>query len=303
VNLQSLGAELQQSIKGLVLVQEPLARHTTFRIGGPADLLALPVDRWDLEVCLEFCQKKGLPLSIMGNGSNLLVREKGVRGLVIKMTGLSQITVSGCVIRAEAGALLSRVLMTARDAGLTGLEFAAGIPASVGGAVVMNAGTPEGSLGRIVRTVEVIKRDGKIATLPGEELGFTYRGSKLQGAGMVVMAVELSLEEGDKEQVAELIARNLAGRRHRQPLNWPNAGSVFKNPPGYHAGWLIEQVGAKGWRQGDAEVSCLHANFIINRGKATASDVLTLVEKIQKAVAERFGIVLEMEIETWGEGP
>lgn len=303
MNLQILGAELQQRIRGRVLVEEPLARHTTFRIGGPADLLALPVDRSDLETCLQFSREKGLPLWVMGYGSNLLVREKGVRGLVLKTARLSRIQMDGCLVRAEAGAPLSRILAAAREAGLTGLEFAAGIPASLGGAVVMNAGTPEGSLSQVVRKVEVMARDGRMDTWESEEVGFTYRGSKLRGSGLVVTAVELSLGRGDKEQIAELIAHKLTLRRQKQPLNWPNAGSVFKNPPGCPAGRLIEMVGAKGWRQGDAEVSSLHANFIINRGEATAADVLALVERIQKAVADRFGIMLEMEIEVWGDGP
>ncbi|MGI9951143.1 UDP-N-acetylmuramate dehydrogenase [Moorellaceae bacterium AZ2] len=300
---QSLGAELQGRVKGRVLVEEPLARHTTFRIGGPAELLVLPANRTDLEICLNFAREKGLPLFIMGNGSNLLVRDKGVRGLVIKMAGLSRVEVRDCTIWAEGGALLHRVLGEARHAGLTGLEFAAGIPASVGGAVVMNAGTPEGSVGRLVEKVEVLDRGGKLLTLKGEELDFNYRESKLKGAGLVVIATEFSLKEGDKKEIAEAVSRNLALRRRKQPLNWPNAGSIFKNPPGYYAGWLIEQVGAKGWRRGDAEVSSLHANFIINRGRATASDVLYLVARIQQAVAEKFGIFLETEIEIWGEGP
>ncbi|GFN24074.1 UDP-N-acetylmuramate dehydrogenase [Thermanaeromonas sp. C210] len=300
---QSLATELQGRIKGRVLPEEPLARHTTFRIGGPAEFLALPADRTDLEICLTFARQKGLPLYVMGNGSNLLVRDEGVRGLVIKMAGLGRVEVRDRTVWAEGGAPLPLVLAEARRARLTGLEFAAGIPASVGGAVVMNAGTPEGSIGRLVEKVEVLDRDGKALTLGGDELDFKYRESKLKGAGLVVVAAALSLNAGDEKEIVEAIARNLALRRRKQPLNWPNAGSIFKNPPGHYAGWLIEQVGAKGWRQGDAEVSSVHANFIVNRGRATASDVLHLVARIQQAVADKFGIFLETEIEVWGEGP
>ncbi|HBT48130.1 MAG TPA: UDP-N-acetylenolpyruvoylglucosamine reductase [Peptococcaceae bacterium] len=300
---QGLAAELQGRIKGRVLAEEPLAGHTTIRIGGPAELLALPGDRTDLEICLDFARQKGLPLFVLGKGSNLLVRDEGVRGLVIKTAGLNRLEVGGNTVWAEGGVPLPRLLAEARRRGLAGLEFAAGIPASLGGAVVMNAGTPEGSIGSLVQKVEVLDRQGRTYALRGEELEFDYRKSKLKGAGLVVVAAALALKIGDGKQIAEAIARNVALRRRKQPLNWPNAGSIFKNPPGHYAGWLIEQVGAKGWRQGDAEVSTLHANFIINRGRATASDVLQLMARIRQAVLDRFGIFLETEIEIWGEGP
>ncbi|SMB94356.1 UDP-N-acetylmuramate dehydrogenase [Thermanaeromonas toyohensis ToBE] len=302
-DLSSLGAELQRYIMGQVLIDEPLSRHTTFRIGGPADLLVLPISRADLEACLEFSRQKGVPLHIMGKGSNLLVRERGVRGLVIKTTKLSRIRVEDLSIRAEAGASLARVLSVAQKAGLSGLEFATGIPATLGGATVMNAGTPDGFLGEVILKVEVLDKEGRFLFLESSELGFGYRESRLKGSGLVIVTVELALKPGDPKEIARLIAERLALRRRKQPLAWPNAGCIFKNPPGYAAGWLIEQAGAKGWRQGDAEVSTTHANFIINRGKATASDVLALVERIREAVFRRFGIYLELEIETWGEGP
>lgn len=302
-DLGFLGAELQRSIVGQVLLEEPLSRHTTFRIGGPADLLVLPANREDIEICLKFSREKGLPFYIMGNGSNLLVREKGIRGLVIKTTRLSQVEVKDLSIRAEAGALLAKVLSMAQKAGLSGLEFAAGIPATLGGATVMNAGTPEGFLGEVVLKVEALDAEGRFLFLNGRELGFGYRKSRLKGSGQVIVTVVLSLQPGDPEEIARVIADRLALRQQKQPLAWPNAGCIFKNPPDYAAGWLIEQVGAKGWRQGDAEVSTTHANFIINRGKATASDVLALIERIREAVFRRFGIYLELEIETWGEGP
>jgi len=302
-DLTLLAAELKRSVAGRVLLEEPLSRHTTFRIGGPADLLVLPANREDIEACLKFSHEKGLPFYILGNGSNLLVREKGVRGLVIKTTSLSHIEVKDLNIWAEAGALLAKVLLKAQKAGLSGLEFAAGIPATLGGATVMNAGTPDGFMGEVVAKVEVLDPEGHFLILNGRDLGFKYRESRLKGSGQVVLAVLLALKPGPPEEIDRLIAQRLALRKKRQPLAWPNAGCIFKNPPGYAAGWLIEQVGAKGWSQGDAEVSTIHANFIINRGRATASDVLALIERVREEVLKGFGICLELEIEIWGEGP
>ncbi|MCG0276984.1 MAG: UDP-N-acetylmuramate dehydrogenase [Thermanaeromonas sp.] len=298
-----MAGELQRSIAGRVLLEEPLSRHTTFRIGGPADLLALPTNREDIEACISFSREKGLPFYILGNGSNLLVREKGVRGLVIKTTGLSRLEVKDANIWAEAGVLLARVLSKAQKAGLSGLEFAAGIPATLGGATVMNAGTPAGSMEDVVARVEVLDKEGRFVIADGSQLGFGYRESRIKGSGQVVVAVLLALKPGHPEEIDRLIAQRLALRKKKQPLAWPNAGCIFKNPPGYAAGWLIEQVGAKGWSRGDAEVSTIHANFIINRGRATASDVLGLIERVREEVFKRFGIYLDLEIEIWGEGP
>lgn len=300
-DLTALARELQPGLQEQVLTCEPLSRHTTWRLGGPADLLARPRSREELDYCLAFARHKGLPLHILGNGSNILVRDGGVRGLVVQTREWCQITIQGRVIRATAGALLPRLLQVAVQHGLGGLEFAAGIPATLGGAVVMNAGTPAGCLGERVAGVEVLDPDGNRKTLARQEVTFSYRHSSLRQAGIVV-AVSLELEPGDPASIRERVAAQLRCRRDRQPLEWPNAGSVFKNPPGHYAGQLIEAVGAKGWRVGGAEVASKHANFIINRGQGTAADVLALITRVQEAVASQLGINLELEIEVWGEG-
>ncbi|MBC7324273.1 MAG: UDP-N-acetylmuramate dehydrogenase [Moorella sp. (in: Bacteria)] len=301
MDLAAAARELQRGLQKRVLVKEPLARHTTWRIGGPADLFVRPATREELEFCLGYARQKGLPPYIMGNGSNLLVRDGGIRGLVIKTAAWHQVSFCEDGLEASAGALLARVLRGAARAGLGGLEFAAGIPATIGGAVVMNAGTPEGWLGDVVRRVEVIAPDGNLRHLERQEITFAYRSSSLRGEG-VIAAVTLRLAPADPRAIQEKIATNLEWRRIRQPLEWPNAGSVFKNPPGYYAGQLIEQVGAKGWQAGRARVSARHANFIINLGGATAADVFLLINRIQEEVARRFGINLELEVEVWGEG-
>ena len=300
-DLTALARELQSGLQDQVLTCEPLARHTTWRLGGPADLLARPRSREELDYCLAFARLKGLPLHILGNGSNILVRDGGVRGLVVQTREWRQMTIQGREIRAAAGALLPRLLQVASQHGLGGLEFAAGIPATIGGAVVMNAGTPSGCVGERVTAVEVLDPDGNRQTLAGREITFSYRYSSLRRAGTVVV-VNLELEPEATTVIRERVEAHLRRRRATQPLEWPNAGSVFKNPPGYYAGQLIEAVGAKGWRVGGAEVSLKHANFIVNRGQATAADVLTLIARVQEAVASQTGINLELEIEVWGEG-
>ncbi|WP_258359334.1 UDP-N-acetylmuramate dehydrogenase [Moorella sulfitireducens (nom. illeg.)] len=302
MNLADLARELQRGLKEEVFVNEPLARHTTWRIGGPADLFARPVTAGEFDFCLDFARQKGLPLHIMGNGSNLLVCDGGVRGLVVQTRSWRQVIVREEGIRACSGALLSRVLEVAARHGLGGLEFAAGIPATIGGAVVMNAGTPEGCLGDIVRGVEVIAPDGSRRYLEYGDITFSYRSTSLRRSGVVV-TVDLAMTAVDPRLIEARVKANLERRRARQPLEWPNAGSVFKNPPGDYAGRLIEEVGAKGWQAGRAQVSAKHANFIINLGGARATDVLELIARIREAVAGSFGVNLELEVEVWGEGP
>lgn len=301
MHLTALARELQQGLQGKVKINEPLARFTTWQLGGPADLFYQPRDKEELISCLNFARQKGLPLHVLGNGSNILVLDGGVRGLVLRTREWRQVKVQDQGLRAAAGALISELLRIALRYGLSGLEFAAGIPATIGGAVVTNAGTPSGSLGDVVRGVEIISPAGDWYYLERKDITFGYRCSSLGQEGTVI-AVDLKLTAAGVESIREKIKTNLQHRRDRQPLNWPNAGSVFKNPPGFFAGQLIESIGAKGWRVGQAEVSTKHANFIINRGQATAKDVLELVTKIQEAVANQTGINLELEVEIWGEG-
>lgn len=281
-----------------------MARHTTWRIGGPADLLAIPRSVEELRACLAWAQGLGLPCVTIGNGSNLLVLDGGVRGLVIKTAhGLNQVRLSGEYLQLGAGVLLPTLLRLAIRHGWQGLEFAAGIPATVGGAVLMNAGTQEATIGNLVRRVALVNQDGNCSELEGEELHFAYRFSSLQQRTATIAGVTLAIKPGgEPAAIAAAIRERLFARRQKQPYRWPSAGSVFKNPPGGPpAGWLIERVGAKGLRRGGAMVANEHANFIVNTGGARAEDVLWLMEEIRRRVKDSFGIELEPEIRILGE--
>lgn len=285
-------------------LQEPLKNHTTWRIGGPADLLVIPRSLEDLRVCCSFARERELPSIVLGNGSNVLVLDGGFRGLVIKTAGgVDRITVQGQQIVAQAGAMLPAVVNTVTRHGLTGLEFAAGIPGTVGGAVVMNAGAGGSSISEVVEEVTVLTTDGEFVSLSKEDLTFGYRYSSLQESPVTVAAVSMCLSPGNIQEIQEKVRSLQEVRRQRQPLNWPNAGSVFANPGSYAAGYLIEKVGAKGLTRGRAQVSTTHANFIINLGGATAADVLQVIEEVRERVRQQFGIVLQTEIKVVGEGP
>jgi UDP-N-acetylmuramate dehydrogenase len=248
------------------------------------------------------CQKWSIPFLIMGNGSNLLVRDKGIRGVVIKMSGLfNQIWVEGTCIRAQSGTLLSVLAKKALQAGLAGLEFASGIPGTLGGAVAMNAGAYGGEMKDVVDWVQVMDYGGEIYNFNRDELQFGYRTSYIQGKPFVVIEVNLSLKPGDPEESRALINELARRRRDKQPLSLPSAGSVFKRPEGYYAGKLIESAGLKGFRIGDAQVSEKHAGFIVNLGEATAKDVIMLIEIIKQRVKEFTGVELEQEIRIVGE--
>lgn len=281
-----------------------MARHTTWRIGGPADILAIPRSLEELKACLAWARERGLPWVAIGNGSNLLVLDGGVRGLVIKTAhGLNRLRAKGEHLELEAGVLLPALLRLAVRHGWQGLEFAAGIPATVGGAVLMNAGTSEATMAHVVRRVSLIDRDGRWQELAGEELHFGYRFSSLQQLQAVIAGVTLAIRPGgEPAAIAAAMREKLLARRRKQPCRWPSAGSVFKNPPGGPpAGWLIEKVGAKGLRRGGAMVAHEHANFIVNTGGACAQDVLWLMAEITRRVKESFGIELEPEICILGE--
>ncbi len=286
-----------------------MSRHTSFGIGGPADALAYPVDRDDLITLLGEIRKKGLPFFVLGGGTNLLVRDSGFRGVVIslrRMTGIrierEYRSVGGSFARiiAEAGAPLPALHLFAADRGLTGLEFAAGIPGTIGGAVCMNAGTAAGEFGDIVESVTLVSMDGVIVTKSREEMKFGYRTADIP-AGSCVLEVLLTLRHGERGEIKARIGDLLEKRKDRQPLGLPSAGSVFKNPPGESAGRLIEKAGLKGRTIGNAQVSEKHANFIVNLGKATAHDVLALMNIVQKTVLDVHGIRLEPEIKILGE--
>ncbi len=302
MDLREIGQRLGQSVKGEIIVGESMKKHTSWRVGGPADIMVLPAGIEDIMVCRQFATAHGLPLTVMGNGSNMLVKDRGIRGIVLKISrGFNRIEVRDTVITAEAGALLPNVSNRAARAGLTGLEFAVGIPASVGGAVAMNAGAHGRCMADVVDRMAALTGDGNTVLLKREDIGFTYRKSGITNKGLVVLTADFGLKPGEPEEIMAANKINLEKRRHSQPLEFPNAGSVFANPPGQWAGWLIENAGCKGMRIGDAMVSEKHANFIVNLGMARAEDILELITRIKHIVMKKYNIELELEVRVVGE--
>lgn len=297
-----LSGELQALIKGRVSSSEPMSKHTTWRIGGPADLFVNPIGQEDLYKAVEFARKRDIPHFVIGNGSNLLVKDGGVRGMVIKLgRGLAEISVSGNSIKAGAGAMLPELAATARKAGIGGFEFAAGIPGSLGGAVVMNAGALNGCVADVLTSITVLDEHSNFSSMTKEELGFSYRKSVMHRLPLICVETNWSGTYKDKALIEEETKDYLAKRKAAQPQGFPNAGSVFKNPEGDSAGRLIEAAGGKGLRVGDAEIATKHANWILNLGNASAKDVLILIEKARKLVEEKFGISLQREVKLLGE--
>jgi UDP-N-acetylmuramate dehydrogenase len=298
-----------KNFKGDIQRDEPLSRHTWYAIGGPADVLAYPADGQDLLLLLQAIKTRKLPSFILGGGTNLLVRDGGFRGVVINLQRMHAITIereyrsiggSFVAVRAEAGASLAKLLSFAVEHGLTDLEFAAGIPGTVGGAVCMNAGTALGEMGDVVESVTLISPDGEFVTRSAAEMGFGYRTALVPEAHLVLQA-RVVLRRENKEKITARLKELLDARRQRQPWGLPNAGSVFKNPRAESAGKLIESAGLKGSTVGGAQVSEKHANFIVNTGKAKATDVLALMEIVKKKVFEVHGVRLEPEIKIIGE--
>ena len=264
--------------KDRVLVDEPMKRHTTFRIGGPADFFLLPSTVDEVRGILEICREEELPYFILGNGSNLLVSDKGYRGVIIQLyRNFSNISVEGNEICASSGALLSQIAAAARNASLTGFEFAGGIPGTLGGAVFMNAGAYGGELKDVLKEAVVMTEQGEILTLPVEKLDMGYRTSRIKKAGYLVLEARLVLEQGDMDKIRDITKDLTEKRVSKQPLEYPSAGSTFKRPEGYFAGKLIMDAGLRGYQVGDAQVSEKHCGFVINKGNATAADVLTLI--------------------------
>lgn len=282
-----------------ILKEEPMRRHTTFAIGGPADLFIQPKTRRELAGALSVLRERGIPFLLLGNGSNMLVADAGIRGAVVCTTELDEVRIGedGYTLTAEAGALLGRVARRAQRAGLTGVEFAGGIPGSVGGAVFMNAGAYDGQMAGVVEQTEYLDEAGETHTLTGEEHGFAYRGSVFRAhPDWTVVRSTLRLQPGDPAAILDKMNDFAQRRRDKQPLNFPSAGSTFKRPEGYFAGRLIEDAGLKGVSVGAAQVSEKHAGFLINRGGATCDDMLRLIELVQQRVREQFGVQLECEV-------
>lgn len=282
-----------------VLENEPMSRHTTFKIGGPADLFITASGENTIKEIAQFCNENDIPLFVIGNGSNLLVSDKGIRGVVLRL-GRGKIICDGEKIICSAGVPLRSLCETAKDNCLTGLEFAYGIPGSVGGAVYMNAGAYGGEMKDVV-TASTHIQNGKIGKFENTELDFGYRKSAYTGKDYIILSAEFKLSRGDKKEIEAKMSELMNRRRTKQPLEYPSAGSVFKRPVGYYAGTLIESCGLKGHRVGGAVVSEKHAGFIVNTGGATCEDVLKLIEEIQNEVLKKAGVMLECEIKTVGE--
>ena len=288
--------------EGCVLVDEPMRRHTTFRIGGPADYLIRPETEEVLRKILALCAEEKLPYFILGNGSNLLVSDQGSRGVIIQIDkNFQQCVTEGNVIRAGAGILLSRLSAAAGEAGLTGLEFASGIPGTLGGAVFMNAGAYGGEMKDILSWADVLDEERKLRRLSAEELELGYRTSRVKKEGWIVTGAELKLKFGDPEKIREKIEELKAARTSKQPLEYPSAGSTFKRPEGYFAGKLIMDAGLRGFRVGGAQVSEKHCGFVINTGNATAADVRELMRQVQEKVWEKYQVRLEPEVRFLGD--
>ena len=285
-----------------VRINEPMNRHTTFRIGGPADYFLLPSSSEEVKGILEICKEESLQYFILGNGSNLLVSDEGYRGVIIQLyRNYGGLTVEGTEIRAGAGVLLSQIAAAARNESLTGFEFAGGIPGTLGGAVVMNAGAYGGELKDVLKEAVVMDREGNIFTVPVEKLAMGYRTSLVKTAGYLVLEVVISLKKGSQEEIRDTM-KDLADRRiSKQPLEYPSAGSTFKRPEGYFAGKLIMDAGLRGYQVGGAQVSEKHCGFVINKGNATAADVCRLMADVQAKVQEQFGVTLEPEVKFLGD--
>lgn len=285
-----------------IRTEEPMSRHTTFRVGGPADIYVEPSGVSELAAVLALCRERQIPGYILGNGSNLLVSDQGYRGVMIAMGKTwADISVEGTHIRAGAGALLSQVAKRALQASLTGLEFAAGIPGSVGGAAVMNAGAYGSEMAAVLERVTVLTPEGETRILSAEELELGYRTSCIPRCGYVVLEAEFGLAPGEEEVISRRMEELALQRRTKQPLEYPSAGSTFKRPQGYFAGKLIQDAGLRGFCVGGAQVSEKHCGFVINRGGATAADILKLCRTVQEKVQEQFGVCLEMEVKLLGD--
>ena len=281
---------------------EPMRKHTTFRIGGPADFYLCPHSAKEIQKAVAICREEELQYFILGNGSNLLVSDQGYRGVVIQLwKNVSDILVEGWRIRAKAGASLAKIAGEALEEGLTGMEFAAGIPGTLGGAVVMNAGAYGGEMKDILQEALVMDEQGEIFTLKKEELHLGYRTSIIKEKGYIVLAAALELKPGDRKEIKEKMDELKQRRVEKQPLDMPSAGSTFKRPEGYFAGKLIMDAGLRGFSVGGAQISEKHCGFVVNTGKATANDVLTLIREVQKRVRDKFGVELETEVKFLGE--
>ncbi|MBI4858231.1 MAG: UDP-N-acetylmuramate dehydrogenase [Acetobacterium woodii] len=275
---------------------EPMKNHTSFKVGGPADLFLMPQSKEELQKALAICKESQKNLYIMGNGSNLIVRDGGYSGIIINTKALSQVKTEGETLIAEPGISLKDLANIALEKRLTGLEFASGIPGSLGGAVTMNAGAYDGEMKGVIKSIQVITEDGSLKTIPNSECAFGYRSSILQQHNWVLVSVELQLTKGDCQAIEEKMLDLNNQRQTKQPLEYPSAGSTFRRPVGYYAGKLVQDAGFRGYSIGGAQVSEKHSGFVINKDGATASDILNLIHAIQAGVKEKFNVDLKTEV-------
>ena len=285
-----------------LLIDEPMSRHTSFKIGGPADLMAMPSNEEELCKLLKRAAEHNVHVTLVGNGSNLLVRDKGIRGLVIKLGNmLNTIEADENGITFGSGVSLALASKKAAELGFTGMEFAVGIPGSIGGAVYMNAGAYDGEMANVVTAVRTVDSQGNVKVLSNDEMCFEYRKTALQGSDLIVTAVTVSMPKGEVSEILAKMTDFSQRRISKQPLELPSAGSMFKRPPGYFAGTLIDQTGLKGYTVGGAQVSTKHAGFVVNIGGATAADVLQLIKDVQDKVMAEHGVMLHPEVLIIGE--
>lgn len=288
--------------KDSILIDEPMSRHTTFRVGGPADFFVTPKAKEEVRDVIRICKEAGMPYYIIGNGSNLLVSDAGYRGVIVQIyKEMNEVKVEGDLVKAQAGALLSGIAAKALGAELSGFEFASGIPGTIGGACVMNAGAYGGEMKDVLESVTVLTGEGKIIELGRNELELGYRTSVIAKKGYIVLGAALKLECGDGEKIKTYMDELKEKRVTKQPLEYPSAGSTFKRPEGYFAGKLIQDSGLKGFTIGGAQVSEKHSGFVINKGNATAADVMELIRQVTAKVKEDTGVTMEPEVKQIGE--
>ena len=288
--------------KDSILIDEPMSRHTTFRVGGPADFFVTPKVKEEVRDVIRICKEAGMPYYIIGNGSNLLVSDAGYRGVIVQIyKEMNEVKVEGDLVKAQAGALLSGIAAKALGAELSGFEFASGIPGTIGGACVMNAGAYGGEMKDVLESVTVLTGEGKIIELGRNELELGYRTSVIAKKGYIVLGAVLKLERGDGEKIKTYMDELKEKRVTKQPLEYPSAGSTFKRPEGYFAGKLIEDAGLRGFQVGGAQVSEKHCGFVINRDHAAAADIMELMRQVQIRVKENSGVDLEPEVKRLGD--
>ncbi len=286
-----------------VLLNKPLMDYTYTKTGGPADVLAFPKNKAEVKQLVDYCRENDIPWLVLGNASNLIVKDGGIRGVVIMLTDMTEVTVEKETITAEAGAKLIDTTYVALEHSLTGFEFACGIPGSIGGAVFMNAGAYDGQLQDVFESVDVLLADGTFETWGPEQMNFSYRHSAIQDQPAIVLSAQFKLTQGDHDMIQKRMTELTELRQLKQPLEYPSCGSVFKRPVGHFTGKLIQDAGLQGLKWGGAQISMKHAGFIVNIDQATATDYIELIAHIQQVIKEKFDVTLETEVRIIGEDP